>query len=307
MSENSAANAGEFAAWLEQRRAAFENALSTHLKSGRAGFSPHSRLGDAVLYSLGIGGKRLRPILVLESCRACGGDDARALNAAIAIECVHTFSLVHDDLPAMDDDDFRRGKPANHKVFSEALAILAGDWLLAHAIGLVATELQPLRADRSVSAGALVQTLTRGTLGMIEGQAADIAGESRPGDADLVDFIHLHKTASLIEASARLGALCAGATAERVDALGRFGLHLGLAFQIVDDLLDATGSSEKLGKRAAKDAERSKQTYPAVFGIERSQERAAEEVAAAKKALAGFGDAANNLRRLADFVAARDH
>lgn len=292
----------DFAAWLEHSRAAVDEILAAHLSEVEISLGPHSRLSSAVQYSVRLGGKRLRPILVLETCRVCGGPAERAIPAAVAVECVHTFSLIHDDLPAMDNDDLRRGQPTNHKVFGEALAILAGDWLAAHAFSLLAGD----GCDRAL-VPALLQALTDGTKWMIEGQAADIEGERRPVDGELVHYIHEHKTAALLEACCRLGALCAGAPGDTVTALARYGRHLGLAFQIMDDLLDATGSPEKLGKGVRKDAVATKQTYPAAFGVTESRAHAWREVEAALHVLGPFGSRADRLRDLGRYVVSRDH
>jgi geranylgeranyl diphosphate synthase type II len=260
----------------------------------------HSRLAEAVRYSMALPGKRFRPVLVVECGRVCGGREEAALAAAVAVECVHTFSLIHDDLPAMDDDELRRGKPCSHKVFGEALAILVGDWLATHPFSLLVS------AYSAETAAALARTLADGALDMVAGQAADVEGESQTTQPALVEFIHLHKTARLIEASCRMGAICADAPAETLIALGRFGRHLGMAFQITDDLLDATGTTENVGKRVGKDAAAAKQTYPAAFGVERSRTRAREEVEAALAALESFGAAGEHLRSLARYVIARD-
>jgi len=286
--------------WFAERRAAVDRIITEHVAALRAADPGHSRLIEAGVYSLTQGGKRLRPILVLESCAVCGGQPTAAHAAALAVECIHTFSLIHDDLPAMDDDDLRRGQPTSHKVFGEALAVLAGDWLSLHAFRLLAEARLPVTAD-------LVAALPAGSLGMVEGQGADIAGEQRPPATDLVEYIHRHKTAGLIEACCRLGALSAAADAEAVAALGRYGRHLGLAFQIVDDVLDETSTTAALGKRAGKDAAVSKQTYPAVFGRDASRAQARREVDAATAALAPFGAAAQRLCELAEVVVTRDH
>jgi len=291
----------DWSAWFDAQRARVDAALAAHLESLRGKDEPPGRLLEAVEYSLRLPGKRVRPILVLECCRVCGGEADQAMPAALAIECVHTFSLIHDDLPAMDDDDLRRGQPTSHRVFGEALAILAGDWLVAHAFDLLtANPPQPQAVPQ------LVRTLAAATSAMVVGQAADMAGQQQPTDAALVETIHLHKTASLIEAACRMGALAAGATPDAIEHMGRYGRHLGLAFQIVDDLLDRTGSAATLGKRAGKDASVHKQTYPAAFGMEASRRRAQEHHAAAQQALEPFGDRAGRLRGLASFVIQRD-
>jgi geranylgeranyl diphosphate synthase type II len=288
-------------AWFAERGRRVNAEISTHLNALKAAGPPHGGLLDAVEYSLAGGGKRLRPVLVLETCRVCEGDEQAAWPAALAIECIHTFSLIHDDLPAMDDDDLRRGKPTSHKVFGEALALLAGDWLIAHAFELLSADAVDARL-----AAALVRTLAQASGDMIVGQSADIAGERLPSNADLVRFIHRHKTARLLEGACRLGALSAQAPADRLEAVAEYGRRLGLAFQISDDLLDCTGTTETLGKRVGKDTAGSKQTYPAAFGIEQSRRRARAESEAAVVALESFGSEAENLRGLAWYVIARD-
>lgn len=287
-------------AWFDHRREQVESALTSYLKDQKIRELPHSRLFEAVQYSVQSGGKRLRPVLVLECCTVCGGDFAHAMPAALAIEFVHTFSLIHDDLPAMDDDDLRRGRPTNHRVFGEATAILAGDWLLAHAFALLARSRGPQPAL------LLSEALASGTLCMIEGQAADIAGEALPPDRGLVEYIHEHKTGRLIETACRLGATAAGATGAETDALGRYGRALGLAFQIADDLLDIEGTAETTGKKVGKDAERGKQTYPRVFGIAESRARLMDFVREAENAVRPLGPCVENLRELAARMAIRD-
>ena len=291
-----------FAAWLDTARSEVERALDTHLIECTTALGSRRRLAAAVEYSFRVGGKRIRPILVLECGRLCGGAGERAMPAALALEFVHTFSLIHDDLPAMDDDDLRRGQPTNHRVFGEGLAILAGDWLLAHAFRLVATP----RYDGELAA-ALARTLADGTERMIAGQAADLAGMAEVTDPGLVRYIHENKTAALLETACRLGALCAGADEPATAALTAYGRHVGLAFQIADDVLDATGAAARVGKAVRKDAVVSKQTYPAAFGTDESRVRAQAEVDAAVGALALFGQRAGRLRELAGFVLARDH
>jgi geranylgeranyl diphosphate synthase type II len=290
-----------FQAWAQAWRERVDAALQAHFESVGTGLGQHSRLPEAIQYSLRIGGKRLRPMLVLESCVVCGGDWQRALPAALAIEMVHTFSLIHDDLPAMDDDDLRRGQPTNHKVYGEALAVLAGDFLMTHAISCLTRS----EADAHVI-GTLVRDLTCGTEHMILGQGADIEGEGRPVDADRVRYIHAHKTSALIETACRLGALCASADARQLEQLADYGRHLGLAFQITDDLLDETGTEQNLGKRVHKDANVAKQTYPAAFGLDASRQAARVEIDAAVAALEMFGARAARLRDLARFVVTRD-
>jgi geranylgeranyl diphosphate synthase type II len=294
--------ADEWAAWFDRQRDCVDAAICDHLAGLRAGESEHARtLFDSIEYSTAAGGKRARPILVLESCRVCGGDESLAMPAAIAVECIHAFSLIHDDLPAMDDDDLRRGRSTNHRVFGEATAILAGDWLVPHAFGLLVSNPLPSPAVQD-----MIRTLSSATMDMVAGQAADIGGEGRAADKRMVEFIHRHKTASLIEASCRLGALVAEAEAPDLDRLGQFGHHLGLAFQIADDVLDRTSTTDRLGKRAGKDEADAKQTYPAAFGMDAAIERAAAEARRATDALSCFGPRADRLRELAAFVIRRD-
>jgi geranylgeranyl diphosphate synthase type II len=268
---------------------------------GRYGGAP-ARLMEAIEYSLLAGGKRLRPALVLESARACGGEDeASALAAAAAIELIHTFSLVHDDLPAMDDDDLRRGRPTNHKVYGEAMAILAGDAMTTMAFEILATDAAaPL-------VPALVAELAHasGPEGMIGGQVKDIDPQ-RP--ARLADLQHLHrmKTGALLTASCRLGAIAAGASPQRLAALDAYGRHLGLAFQIVDDILDQTATAEQLGKATGKDAAKGKVTYPMLIGLDASRREAQHALRAALDALAPLGEQTQALEALAVFVVERN-
>jgi geranylgeranyl diphosphate synthase type II len=262
------------------------------------------RLMEAVSYSLLAGGKRLRPALVMESCRACAGDEsaqASALAAAAAIELIHTFSLVHDDLPAMDDDDLRRGVPTNHKVFGEALAILAGDAMVAMAFELLALD----AADSMVRPMVAELAAATGPQGMVGGQALDIQAQNKPLPLDELQRLHRKKTGALLRAACRLGAIAAQAHESKLAALTEFGTHLGLAFQIVDDLLDLTASAAELGKATRKDAGKGKATYPSLLGIEASRHQAADRLQAALKALYGFGSEADGLRELARFVVER--
>ena len=262
------------------------------------------RLLEAIEYSLLAGGKRLRPALVLESWRACSGpDESReaALAAAGAIELVHTFSLVHDDLPAMDDDDLRRGRPTNHKVFGEAMAILAGDAMLTMAFDTIA-RLVP--AQTSVT---MLRELAHATgpQGMIGGQVLDMAAENQPLSLEQLQDVHRKKTGALITASCRIGAIAAGAPEDYVEALTRFGQHLGLAFQIMDDLLDVTSTDHQLGKGAKKDARKGKNTYPALLGLDGSREAAHAQIQTAIDSISILGSQGAELVRLAEFVVSR--
>ena len=257
----------------------------------------------AMRYSLFAGGKRIRPILCLEAARAVSGSFSAALPAACALEMVHTYSLIHDDLPALDNDDYRRGKLTNHKVFGDAMAILAGDALLTTAFQVLAEIDAP--PDRKVRMIAELAAAA-GTLGgMIGGQVADLEGEGKPPDAQLLETIHRAKTGALLRASLRLGAIFAGAAEPEYEALSCYGEHVGLAFQIVDDILDVEESSEALGKTAGKDAQQQKITFPAVYGLEHSREMAARECERAHAVLAPFGERALRLHELADLIVRR--
>ena len=261
------------------------------------------RLVESILYSLTAGGKRLRPALVLETARACGGspDDESAIAAAVAIELIHTFSLVHDDLPAMDDDDLRRGVPTNHVVFGEAMAILAGDAMVTLAFETIATDADPALVP------ALVRELASaaGPAGMIGGQVLDMEGEGRKLELPELAHIHRMKTAALLMAACRTGAIAARAPDAQLDRIFYYGLSLGLAFQIVDDVLDVTATPEQLGKHTKKDAGRGKNTYPGLMGLEMSKAIAAQHVSTAISALDVFGPSADGLRAIARFVTAR--
>lgn len=261
------------------------------------------RLVEAIEYSVSAGGKRLRPALVLECCRACAGsaDDRSARAAAGAIELIHTFSLVHDDLPAMDDDDLRRGRPTSHIVFGEAMAILAGDAMVVQAFEVLAADADPAVVP------ALVRELAAaaGPSGMIGGQVLDMAGENQHLALAELQRVHRLKTGALLTCACRMGAIAAGADAARLAAITAFGGHLGLAFQIVDDVLDVTATPEQLGKRTRKDAHSGKNTYPGLLGVEGSRAAATAQVTAALDALADFGPSADGLRAIARFVTAR--
>lgn len=260
-------------------------------------------LGEAVRYAALGPGKRVRPYLVIRACELVGGEVSAAWPVAAAVECIHAFSLVHDDLPAMDDDDLRRGRPACHKQFDEATAILAGDALV-----MLAFELAVRPAGRSRNAGRLVTELAKGAgwSGMIGGQVADIQGQSKPPSLALVKSIHERKTARLFETACRLGAITGGGDDDAVDAVGDYGRLLGCAFQIADDLLDLTASEDKLGKRVGKDAKATKQTYPQCVGYNESRVAAQGAIEGAVLQLERFRDAAEDLRELAAFVVHRD-
>ncbi len=260
-------------------------------------------LTRAMLYSLRAGGKRLRPVMVLLSCKVCGGQDVVALPAAVAIEMVHTYSLIHDDLPAMDNDDLRRGQPTNHKVFGDAIAILAGDALLTYAFHTLAMHIQK---DYLVRKLVIELSEASGANGMIGGQVADITSQNLSGDLETVQYIHTYKTAMMFRAAARMGAICADTDDHTIDLLSDYGLKLGLAFQIIDDLLDLDSTTQELGKRTQKDSEAGKLTYPQVLGVEESRNRAKVLLTEAKQSLAELGSAANPLMHLATMLVDRN-
>ncbi len=260
----------------------------------------------AMRYSLFAGGaKRLRPILCLAAADACGGDAREAMPLACAVECVHTYSLIHDDLPAMDNDDFRRGQPTCHKVFGEGMAVLAGDALLTFAFALVARAKTWPGYDMRLLVDELA--VTAGSLKLIAGQVADLEGEGKKIDIAQLRFIHECKTAALLTTSIRFGAMSASADAARLRALTTFGRSLGLAFQVIDDILDVTQTSEKLGKSAGKDLAAQKATYPALLGLEGARAEARRLTARAHAALRPFGDNGDQLRALADHLLAREY
>jgi geranylgeranyl diphosphate synthase type II len=263
-----------------------------------------AKIAQAIRHSLLAPAKRLRPMLVLMSCQACGSDCEAAIPAACAVEMVHTYSLIHDDLPAMDDDDMRRGRPSCHAMFGEATAILAGDALLAQAFETLATNLQP----PAVAARCCAElAITSGACNLVGGQQDDLTAEHESGGLEQLERIHRRKTGAMIGVSLRLGGIVAGACDAELMALGRYGASLGLAFQIVDDLLDLGGDATKLGKRTGKDSSHGKLTFPAVLGVDESRQRAKQLIGEAKAALAVFGSRSATLEALADYVIDRDH
>ena len=262
-------------------------------------------LKEAMSYSLSAGGKRLRPILVLLSCEACGGDPESAYPAACAIEMVHTYSLIHDDLPAMDDDALRRGMPTSHIKFGEANAILAGDALLTRAFELLASEIEV----KSIAADCCVDLANAaGAVGMVGGQVADLESEHlTEATLEQLEAIHRRKTGRLICSALTMGARIGGADSELLRNLERYGTCIGLAFQITDDLLDLTGDEEKMGKGVRKDADHGKLTYPSLIGVEDSRQRAQNLVEEACLSIAPLGSHGQRLEELAHFILERDH
>ena len=280
------------------------------------------RLEEAMRYSVEAGGKRLRPVLVLMACEACGGEIDDAVPAAVAIEMIHTYSLIHDDLPAMDDDDLRRGRPTNHKQFDEATAILAGDGLLTLAFDVLARNIQP--AEVAVSCVADLASAA-GVEGMVGGQMADLQaeqgeepsaeGREQSGSAlgsqlsalSQLEAIHLRKTGRLLRSSLTMGARIAGADVATIEMLDHFGKCVGLAFQIADDLLDVTGDVARMGKGLRKDADHGKLTYPGLLGIDESRRRAESLIDDARRSIAPLGDRGHRLDAVARFILERDH
>jgi geranylgeranyl diphosphate synthase, type II len=259
----------------------------------------------AMRYSLFAGGKRIRPVLTLAACQAVGGKSTDAMPLACAVECIHTYSLIHDDLPSMDDDDLRRGKPTNHKVFGEGIAVLAGDALLTEAFELVARAKAPRRYPHSVLVHELA--LAAGSRKLIAGQVQDLENEERRASLAEVKLTHQNKTGALITASIRLGAMAGNASPADLKRLTRYGWDLGLAFQIIDDVLDATSTKEVMGKSVGADAKNQKSTFVTALGIEKSRDMAADLIADAHIQIDPFGDRATPLAAIANFFLTRKH
>jgi geranylgeranyl diphosphate synthase type II len=285
-------NAKEFLAARARRT---EDALETYVASWS---QAPAVLIEAVRYSLFAGGKRLRPGLVLGACEILRGEDTPAIPAACALEMIHTYSLMHDDLPSMDNDDLRRGKPTAHRVFGEAMAILGGDALLTMAFALAA------QTNDARVVGEIAQAA--GVEGMVGGQVIDLESEGKHLSVDELEYLHALKTGALIRVSVRAGAMLGGASDAALDALTAYGEHVGLAFQIADDVLDVVGTEAALGKTIGSDMARDKSTYPAAVGLERARELGEESVAAAVDALSMFGPEADSFRALARYIMERD-
>ena len=286
--------------FFEADHAAIEAALERILPADDT--QPPS-IHRAMRYSVFAGGKRIRPVLCLESARMFTQNMDAAIQAGCAIEFIHTYSLIHDDLPALDNDDLRRGKPTNHKVFGEAIAILAGDALLTLAFETLSKA--PLEAERRVRVIAEIAAAAGTVNGMVGGQVADVEAEGKPVSADALEYIHRSKTAALIRASIVAGAIAGGAADADVERLRRFGDNIGWAFQVVDDLLDVEESSAALGKTAGKDQAQKKATYPALYGLEKSRAIAADLEAKALAELDYYGERAARLGQVAEFLVAR--
>jgi geranylgeranyl diphosphate synthase type II len=290
--------------YLSRNNALIDRALLAYLDP----IAGHTRLAEAMRYALMAGGKRLRPNLCLAASEAVGGSPEVALPVACAMEMIHTYSLIHDDLPAMDNDDLRRGRPTCHKAYGEANAILAGDGLLTMAFEVLSDP----RRLKAVPAKALVAIIREiatasGVFGMVGGQVVDMESEGKDVDFPTLEYIHTHKTGALIRASVRVGALYGRATKRQFDALTRYGELTGLAFQIADDILDLTGTQEEIGKDAGSDLKKGKKTYPAFLGIEESRRRAHEITDRALEALRDFDGQADPLRELAKYIINRVH
>ncbi len=290
--------------YIEERRAIVDKWLDSLLPRPEG---PSGKVVEAMRYSLSAGGKRVRPILLMAGCNAVGGDHTKILPAACALECVHTYSLIHDDLPAMDNDDLRRGKPTCHKVFGEAIAILAGDGLLTYAFELMThPDLMEAVDARTILDCTAVFADAAGIRGMVGGQTADILFEGKTVDANTLSFIHAKKTGALIRASVEMGAMLGKGRREQIQSLKQYGTALGLAFQVVDDILDVVGDQEKIGKPVGSDLKNQKATYPALFGIDKAIEKAKDLKEEALSSLSDFGPEAEPLRAIATYVVERD-
>ncbi|NWF75301.1 MAG: polyprenyl synthetase family protein [Nitrospirae bacterium] len=287
-------------AYLREKRELIDSYLKSYFDTI---FEP-SILHRSITYSLFAGGKRVRPILAFASHEACGGKSKNIIPQAAALELIHTYSLIHDDLPAMDNDDLRRGKRTNHKVFGEAMAILAGDALLTEAFYMMVKKNTDFTIIKPTTLIKVIRevAIAAGIHGMVGGQAQDIISENDKPDEDKVQFIHKHKTAALITASVKIGALLANADKMQIKAITDYGTNLGLAFQIIDDILDIEGTTDTLGKTAGSDIKKKKMTYPAVLGITGSRNRAKDLITTAIDSLSIFSHKADILRKLAIYL-----
>ena len=292
----------DLSTYLSQKKELVEAALDAAIA-----VTYPEKIYESMRYSLMAGGKRLRPILCLATCELLGGTVEMAMPTACALEMIHTMSLIHDDLPAMDNDDYRRGKLTNHKVYGDDIAILAGDGLLSYAFEFVATQTQGVPPERVLQViGRLGRAV--GATGLVGGQVVDIASEGLSDvSEETLTFIHTHKTGALLEACVVCGAILAGANETDLERLSRYAKNIGLAFQIVDDILDITVPSSELGKTAGKDLEAQKATYPSLWGLEKSRAKAQQLVEEAKAELQAFGNGGCALAAIADFITYRSH
>jgi geranylgeranyl diphosphate synthase type II len=288
--------------YLKAKKAAIDRVLEQVLPEESA--FPY-RLHQAMRYALLAGGKRLRPILAVAAAEAVGGDGNAILREACALELIHTYSLIHDDLPAMDNDAFRRGQPTTHTVFGEALAILAGDALLTEAFAILSSSAASRSSRQHIIDVIQLIAEAAGSRGMIGGQVVDLESEGKVIDENQLDYIHTHKTGCLITASVILGAILAGSTSEQISRLRDYGAAIGLAFQITDDILDVTESTQNLGKTAGSDQKKNKATYPALHGLEQARKKQQALYAAALNALQAFDEKAEPLRCIARYIIER--
>jgi len=302
MLEQRKPSAFDLASYLQDKKELVEIALDGSLPIVRP-----EKIYEAMRYSLLAGGKRLRPILCLAACELLGGTVGMSMPTACALEMIHTMSLIHDDLPAMDNDDYRRGKLTNHKVFGEDIAILAGDGLLAYAFEFVATQTQNVAPKNIIEVIARLGR-TVGAAGLVGGQVLDLESEGKTDiTAETLTFIHTHKTGALLETSVVSGAILAGAGPEEVQKLSQYAQNIGLAFQIIDDILDITATQEELGKTAGKDLVAQKATYPSLWGIEESRNQAQQLIDSAIDKLADYGEKSAPLRAIAQYIVNRKH
>lgn len=295
----------ELKEYLAEKRALVENALEEYLPTAE---TYPSLIHKAMRYSVFAGGKRLRPILLLMTAEMLQQDLSCMMFAAAAIEMIHTYSLIHDDLPAMDNDDLRRGRPTSHKVYGEAIAILAGDALLTLAFQVMADPKQTQYCSPSAILTATHELATAaGTFGMVGGQVMDIQAEQRQIERSELEYIHTHKTGKLITVALKMGAILSDATLSQLEVVTMYGKKVGIAFQIVDDILDIEGNVEELGKNIKSDLQKQKATYPAMYGIEQSKTKARNLINDAKTSLDIFGDQAYYFYQLADFICSRTY
>lgn len=292
----------DLALYLKQQKELIEKALDQSLPLGKP-----EKIYESMRYSLLAGGKRLRPILCLATCEMLGGNPNTAMPTALALEMIHTMSLIHDDLPSMDNDDYRRGKLTNHKVYGEDIAILAGDALLSYAFEYIAAHTTGIPAEKVLE---IIVRLgkTVGAEGLVGGQVLDLESEGKTDiDAETLSFIHTHKTGALLETSVVSGAILAGAESSDIERLSVYAKNIGLAFQIVDDILDITATQEQLGKTAGKDLAAQKATYPSLWGLAESKIQAEKLTAEAIEQLTDYGEKAEPLRAIARFITSRNH
>lgn len=294
----------DFKLELKNKASNFENILKQWLPNEE---EYQNTVIQAMNYSLSAGGKRLRPLITLEACKIVGGNEEDAIPFAVAIEMIHTYSLIHDDLPALDDDDLRRGRPTNHKVYGEAMAILAGDALLNYAFEVMLSNSINKKDSNKYLKAINEIAKSSGVYGMIGGQVVDIESEGKTIDKDKLDFIHMNKTAAIIIGCMRAGAIIGGANDYELENITKYAKNIGLGFQIVDDILDIIGDESKLGKNIGSDLEKNKSTYPSLLGLDESKKIAKDLIQEAKKCISIFEDKNEFLIGLADYIVDRDY